>query len=76
MLVTHIVLPLSAVHGQLKYFFLCSHVSVWGLVNNKELEAYQSDQNEDEEETEEEEPPIPPKPVPPDSMFIFKASNP
>ncbi|XP_019203830.1 voltage-dependent R-type calcium channel subunit alpha-1E isoform X3 [Oreochromis niloticus] len=45
-------------------------------VNNKELEAYQSDQDENEEETEEEEPPIPPKPVPPDSMFIFKASNP
>uniref|UniRef100_A0AAX7SUG7 Voltage-dependent calcium channel alpha-1 subunit IQ domain-containing protein n=1 Tax=Astatotilapia calliptera TaxID=8154 RepID=A0AAX7SUG7_ASTCA len=35
-----------------------------------------SDQNENEEDTEEEEPPIPPKPVPPDSMFIFKASNP
>lgn len=51
-------------------------MSVWGLVNNKELEAYQSDQNENEEDTEEEEPPIPPKPVPPDSMFIFKASNP
>lgn len=45
-------------------------------VNNKELEAYQSEQNEKEEETEDEEPPIPPKPVPPDSMFIFKASNP
>uniref|UniRef100_A0A3P8VPZ1 Calcium voltage-gated channel subunit alpha1 E n=2 Tax=Cynoglossus semilaevis TaxID=244447 RepID=A0A3P8VPZ1_CYNSE len=46
-------------------------------VNSKELEAYQSDQREkEEEETEEEEPPIPPKPVAPDSMFIFKASNP
>uniref|UniRef100_A0A3B4V575 Voltage-dependent calcium channel type A subunit alpha-1 n=1 Tax=Seriola dumerili TaxID=41447 RepID=A0A3B4V575_SERDU len=28
-----------------------------------------------DEDTEEEEPPIPPKPVAPDSMFIFKASN-
>ncbi|XP_047445627.1 voltage-dependent R-type calcium channel subunit alpha-1E isoform X5 [Mugil cephalus] len=46
-------------------------------VNSKELEAYQSDQNEKEEETEDEEPPpAPPKPVAPDSMFIFKASNP
>ncbi|XP_026230933.1 voltage-dependent R-type calcium channel subunit alpha-1E-like isoform X3 [Anabas testudineus] len=44
-------------------------------VNSKELEAYQSDKEKDEE-TEEEEPPIPPKPVAPDSMFIFKASNP
>ncbi|XP_028283639.1 voltage-dependent R-type calcium channel subunit alpha-1E-like [Parambassis ranga] len=43
-------------------------------VNSKELEAYQSEQEEDE--TEEEEPPTPPKPVAPDSMFIFKASNP
>ncbi|XP_034469409.1 voltage-dependent R-type calcium channel subunit alpha-1E-like isoform X3 [Hippoglossus hippoglossus] len=39
-------------------------------VNSKELEAYHS------EETEEEEPPTPPKPIAPDSMFIFKASNP
>ncbi|CAK6957645.1 voltage-dependent R-type calcium channel subunit alpha-1E-like [Scomber scombrus] len=45
-------------------------------VNSKELEAYQSDQNEMDEETEDEEPPITPKPVAPDSMFIFKASNP
>uniref|UniRef100_A0A1A7X9N5 Calcium channel, voltage-dependent, R type, alpha 1E subunit n=1 Tax=Iconisemion striatum TaxID=60296 RepID=A0A1A7X9N5_9TELE len=45
-------------------------------VNSKELEAYQSDEEEKEEETEEEEPPMPPKPVAPDSMFIFKASNP
>uniref|UniRef100_A0AAQ5WY58 Voltage-dependent calcium channel alpha-1 subunit IQ domain-containing protein n=2 Tax=Amphiprion ocellaris TaxID=80972 RepID=A0AAQ5WY58_AMPOC len=45
-------------------------------VNSKELEAYQSDPNDQEEETEEEEPHIPPKPVAPDSMFIFKASNP
>nr|XP_054596920.1 voltage-dependent R-type calcium channel subunit alpha-1E isoform X1 [Nothobranchius furzeri] len=45
-------------------------------VNSKELEAYESDEQEKEEETEEEEPPVPPKPVAPDSMFIFKASNP
>ncbi|XP_058483634.1 voltage-dependent R-type calcium channel subunit alpha-1E-like isoform X1 [Solea solea] len=57
-------------------------------VNSKELEAYQSEQRrreeeeeeeeetEEDEEEEEEEPPIPPKPVAPDSMFIFKASNP
>ncbi|XP_029381069.1 voltage-dependent R-type calcium channel subunit alpha-1E-like [Echeneis naucrates] len=45
-------------------------------VNSKELEAYQSELGENEEDTEEEEPPIPPKPVAPDSMFIFKASNP
>ncbi|XP_074544873.1 voltage-dependent R-type calcium channel subunit alpha-1E-like isoform X3 [Halichoeres trimaculatus] len=45
-------------------------------VNNKELEAYDSDQRDDETEEEEEEPPVPPKPVAPDSMFIFKASNP
>ncbi|KAM7400508.1 hypothetical protein PAMA_004951 [Pampus argenteus] len=45
-------------------------------VNSKELEAYQSEQGELDEETEDEEPPITPKPVPPDSMFIFKASNP
>nr|XP_020451530.1 voltage-dependent R-type calcium channel subunit alpha-1E-like [Monopterus albus] len=44
--------------------------------NSKELEAYQSEQKEKEEDTEEEEPPVPPKPVAPDSMFIFKASNP
>uniref|UniRef100_A0A3Q2QQ12 Calcium voltage-gated channel subunit alpha1 E n=2 Tax=Fundulus heteroclitus TaxID=8078 RepID=A0A3Q2QQ12_FUNHE len=42
--------------------------------NSKELEADQSDQKEDE--TEDEEPPLPPKTVAPDSMFIFKASNP
>ncbi|XP_023190924.1 voltage-dependent R-type calcium channel subunit alpha-1E-like isoform X1 [Xiphophorus maculatus] len=42
--------------------------------NSKELEAYQSD--EKEQETEDEEPPMPPKAVAPDSMFIFKASNP
>ncbi|MEQ2265798.1 hypothetical protein XENORESO_012789 [Xenotaenia resolanae] len=42
--------------------------------NSKELQAYQSEQNE--EETEDEEPPVPPKTVAPDSMFIFKASNP
>ncbi|XP_049453892.1 voltage-dependent R-type calcium channel subunit alpha-1E-like [Epinephelus fuscoguttatus] len=49
-------------------------------VNSKELEAYHSEQtdkeDDTEEEEEEEEPPIPPKPVAPDSMFIFKASNP
>ncbi|XP_061588385.1 voltage-dependent R-type calcium channel subunit alpha-1E-like [Cololabis saira] len=45
-------------------------------VNSKELESYQSDEMEEEDETEDEEPPIPPKPVAPDSMFIFKASNP
>ncbi|XP_068557875.1 voltage-dependent R-type calcium channel subunit alpha-1E-like isoform X2 [Cebidichthys violaceus] len=61
-------------------------------VNSKELEAYHSeqtdkedetedededeDEDEEEEEEEEEEPPIPPKPAAPDSMFIFKASNP
>ncbi|KAG7214767.1 hypothetical protein INR49_010659, partial [Caranx melampygus] len=45
-------------------------------VNSKELEAYQSELREKDEDTEEEEPPIPPKPVAPDSMFIFKASNP
>ncbi|KAM3604922.1 uncharacterized protein V6R79_018100 [Siganus canaliculatus] len=43
-------------------------------VNNKELEAYHADQLD--EETEDEEPPTPPKRVEPDSMFIFKASNP
>ncbi|XP_075877649.1 voltage-dependent R-type calcium channel subunit alpha-1E-like isoform X4 [Nelusetta ayraudi] len=45
-------------------------------MNSKELEA--NDTDEDEEESEDEEPPTPPKreaPVP-DSMFIFKASNP
>ncbi|XP_020566803.1 voltage-dependent R-type calcium channel subunit alpha-1E isoform X2 [Oryzias latipes] len=45
-------------------------------VNSKELEAYHSEQKDRDEETEEEEPPLPPKPVVPDSMFIFKASNP
>ncbi|XP_034410842.1 voltage-dependent R-type calcium channel subunit alpha-1E-like [Cyclopterus lumpus] len=56
-------------------------------VNTKELEAYSSEQTDKEDETEdddddededeeEEEPPIPPKPAAPDSMFIFKASNP
>ncbi|KAM6918746.1 voltage-dependent R-type calcium channel subunit alpha-1E [Xenentodon cancila] len=45
-------------------------------VNSKELEAYESEQIEREDETEDEEPPMPPKPVAPDSMFIFKASNP
>ncbi|KAM4605319.1 LOW QUALITY PROTEIN: voltage-dependent R-type calcium channel subunit alpha-1E [Polymixia lowei] len=45
-------------------------------VNSKEMEAFQSDLRENEEDTEEEDAPIPPKPVAPDSMFIFKASNP
>ncbi|XP_031720815.1 voltage-dependent R-type calcium channel subunit alpha-1E isoform X1 [Anarrhichthys ocellatus] len=53
-------------------------------VNSKELEPYHSEEtdkedeteDEDEYEDEEEEPPIPPKPAAPDSMFIFKASNP
>lgn len=54
-------------------------------MHSKELEAYHSEQTEQDDETdeddedeeeEEEEPPIPPKAVAPDSMFIFKASNP
>ncbi|XP_077579736.1 voltage-dependent R-type calcium channel subunit alpha-1E [Stigmatopora nigra] len=45
-------------------------------VKSKELEAYNSDEQDDEDETEDEEPPTPPKPVAPDSMFLFKASNP
>ncbi|XP_057712743.1 voltage-dependent R-type calcium channel subunit alpha-1E-like [Corythoichthys intestinalis] len=45
-------------------------------VNSKELEAYNSEQRDREDDTEEEEPPIPSKPVAPDSMFLFKASNP
>uniref|UniRef100_A0A8C7ZSF1 Calcium channel, voltage-dependent, R type, alpha 1E subunit b n=1 Tax=Oryzias sinensis TaxID=183150 RepID=A0A8C7ZSF1_9TELE len=53
-----------------------SRPSAWLLVNSKELEAYHSEQKDRDEETEEEEPPLPPKPVVPDSMFIFKASNP
>ncbi|XP_068196111.1 voltage-dependent R-type calcium channel subunit alpha-1E-like [Antennarius striatus] len=43
-------------------------------VKSKELEGCNPDQ--EDEETEEEEPPAPPKRVAPDSMFIFKASNP
>lgn len=45
-------------------------------MNSKELEANHPD--EDEDESEYEEPPTPPKreAVAPDSMFIFKASNP
>lgn len=44
-------------------------------MNNKDLEVYDPDKDED---TEEEEPHTPPKRVAPapDSMFIFKASNP
>uniref|UniRef100_A0A8C4P0Y1 Voltage-dependent calcium channel alpha-1 subunit IQ domain-containing protein n=1 Tax=Dicentrarchus labrax TaxID=13489 RepID=A0A8C4P0Y1_DICLA len=57
-----------------KTFSSLLHTSVWDLVNSKELEAYNSDQRD--EETEEEDPPTPPKRVAPDSMFIFKASNP
>ncbi|KAL2097786.1 hypothetical protein ACEWY4_006993 [Coilia grayii] len=47
-------------------------------VNFKEMEVSHSDRSEREEEDgeEEEEAPSPPKPVAPDSMFIFKASNP
>ncbi|XP_056276374.1 voltage-dependent R-type calcium channel subunit alpha-1E-like [Pseudoliparis swirei] len=55
-------------------------------VNSREMEAYSSEQTDkenemedydnEEEEEEEEEPPIPPKLAAPDSMFIFKASNP
>ncbi|XP_076000695.1 voltage-dependent R-type calcium channel subunit alpha-1E [Genypterus blacodes] len=46
-------------------------------VNSKELEAYECDLDDDNwDDTEEEELPLPPKPVVPDSMFIFKASNP
>uniref|UniRef100_A0A8C6PLP4 Calcium voltage-gated channel subunit alpha1 E n=1 Tax=Nothobranchius furzeri TaxID=105023 RepID=A0A8C6PLP4_NOTFU len=71
---THVVLcrrcPLRA---EMLFSF---HLSVCAVVNSKELEAYESDEQEKEEETEEEEPPVPPKPVAPDSMFIFKASNP
>uniref|UniRef100_A0A8C9X0N0 Calcium voltage-gated channel subunit alpha1 E n=1 Tax=Sander lucioperca TaxID=283035 RepID=A0A8C9X0N0_SANLU len=73
-----------------EHFVLSSRTSVWVLVNSKELEAYHSEQTDKEDDTEkeedeeeeqeqeedEEEPPIPPKPVAPDSMFIFKASNP
>ncbi|XP_068605395.1 voltage-dependent R-type calcium channel subunit alpha-1E-like [Brachionichthys hirsutus] len=46
--------------------------------NSKELEACSPDDEDEEteEEEEEEEPPAPPKRVAPDSMFIFKASNP
>nr|XP_040026780.1 voltage-dependent R-type calcium channel subunit alpha-1E-like isoform X4 [Gasterosteus aculeatus aculeatus] len=46
--------------------------------NSKELEAYSSEQTDRDEETEDEggEPPVPAKPAAPDSMFIFKASNP
>ncbi|KAM8839377.1 voltage-dependent R-type calcium channel subunit alpha-1E [Synchiropus picturatus] len=43
---------------------------------SQELEAYQGQQEEREEDTEDEEPPAPPKPAAPDSMFVFKASNP
>lgn len=45
------------------------------LVNNTELDSYNSEKDED---TEEEEPRTPLKRVAPapDSMFIFKASNP
>lgn len=45
-------------------------------MNNKDLEVY--DPEKDEEDTEEEEPRTPPKRIAPapDSMFIFKASNP
>ncbi|XP_077470736.1 voltage-dependent R-type calcium channel subunit alpha-1E isoform X2 [Stigmatopora argus] len=45
-------------------------------VKGKELEAYHSEEQDEEYDTEDEEPPIPPKPVAPDSMFLFKASNP
>ncbi|XP_036409855.1 voltage-dependent R-type calcium channel subunit alpha-1E-like isoform X2 [Megalops cyprinoides] len=43
--------------------------------NSKDTEAARSEKEEEEEE-EEEEGPTKPKPVPPDSMFIFKSSNP
>ncbi|KAM8849215.1 voltage-dependent R-type calcium channel subunit alpha-1E isoform 3-T3 [Spinachia spinachia] len=46
--------------------------------NSKELEAYSSEQTDRDDETEDEEaePTVAPKPAAPDSMFIFKASNP
>ncbi|XP_063742041.1 voltage-dependent R-type calcium channel subunit alpha-1E-like isoform X1 [Eleginops maclovinus] len=45
--------------------------------NDTEDDEDDDDDDDDEDfEEEEEEPPIPPKPVAPDSMFIFKASNP
>ncbi|KAL6103851.1 cacna1e [Pungitius sinensis] len=46
--------------------------------NSKEPEVYSSEQTDRDEETgdEEREPSVPPKPAAPDSMFIFKASNP
>uniref|UniRef100_A0A7N5ZXR2 Voltage-dependent calcium channel alpha-1 subunit IQ domain-containing protein n=1 Tax=Anabas testudineus TaxID=64144 RepID=A0A7N5ZXR2_ANATE len=72
---TCIVNPYAEVGEDCRSVSLSFCTSVWGSVNSKELEAYQSDKEKDEE-TEEEEPPIPPKPVAPDSMFIFKASNP
>lgn len=59
--------------------WLASRINITGhhcvLVNNKDLEVYNPDKDED---TEEEEPRTPLKRVAPapDSMFIFKASNP
>ncbi|KAJ8383336.1 hypothetical protein AAFF_G00221960 [Aldrovandia affinis] len=44
-------------------------------VNSKDMDASKSDKEEEEEE-EEEEVPSKPKVVPPDSMFLFAASNP
>lgn len=45
-------------------------------VNSKDIEADNSDKEKEEEEEEEEEVKTVPKAVPPDSMFIFKATNP
>lgn len=62
------------------FFVIAFHVEITNflppffLENSKELQGYDSEQKEDE--TEDEEPPLPPKAVVPDSMFIFKASNP
>lgn len=54
-----------------------SFVLTLDTVNFKEMEVSHSDRSEREEEgTEEEEAPSLAKPVAPDSMFIFKASNP
>ena len=62
--------------GQITGFIFNLHVA---LHNNKEMEVYQPERKEKEKEKEEkeaQEEASPPKPVPPDSMFLFKASNP
>uniref|UniRef100_A0A8C9TT78 Calcium voltage-gated channel subunit alpha1 E n=1 Tax=Scleropages formosus TaxID=113540 RepID=A0A8C9TT78_SCLFO len=67
-------LPESPMSGQVPVDYLGCLLFVVG--NNKDIEADNDEKEKEEEDGEEEEVKPVPKAVPPDSMFIFKATNP